>query len=58
MDEWIPRWNPGHDVIIVDKTVHFYIKIVLEGLIAHSGRTECIDALEIIIFFVGRGEVF
>ena len=43
------QWHPGYNVMIVDKTVDFYIKFFFKNLIAHSGRTKCVDSLGITV---------
>jgi hypothetical protein len=49
MDVYARRRKPGHDVLIVYDTVHFHVEMFPEHLVPDSGRTECIDALDVAV---------
>src|SRR5210317_1045226 len=49
MDVSASRWHPGHDVIIVDDSVYSYIDMFPKIVIADSGRTKGVNALDIAI---------
>ena len=49
MDVGPSRWHSGHDVIIVDDSVNFYIYMFPKIVIADSGRTEGVNALNLAI---------
>jgi len=49
MDVGPSRRHSGHDVIIVDDSVNFYIYMFPKIVIADSGRTKGVNALDIAI---------
>ena len=49
MDVSASRWHPGHDIIIVDDSENFYIDMLPKSVIADSGGTKGVNALNIAI---------